>query len=76
MVSGWDYKEGKPKPTRRLVPAGSVFFLKDIQDVDEFIASVWMSNVSDGAQNRRDGFGLAVLGAWDGQIAEMEVSDA
>lgn len=76
VVSGWDYKEGKPKPTRRLVPAGSVFFLKDIQDVDEFIASVWMSNVSDGAQNRRDGFGLAVLGAWDGQIAEMEVSDA
>ena len=75
-VSGWDYKEKHPKPTRRLAPAGSVYFLKldgDDTAIDDFIDAVWMHNVSDEPQDRKDGFGLAVLGVWDGKPKEMEV---
>lgn len=72
-VSGWDYKARQPKITRRLVPAGSVYFLKNIQDAGKFIMDVWMQNISDGGQNRNDGFGLAALGSWDrDDIPEME----
>lgn len=74
VISGWDYKINKPKPSRRLSPAGSVYFLKVEQDIENFIESVWMKTVSDGEQNRLDGFGLAVLGTWDGNLRAMEVN--
>lgn len=76
VVSGWDYayvapdkRRGRPKPTRRLAPAGSVYFLKlqgDDNAVGTFVDGVWLHAVSDGDQECRDGFGLALLGAWDG----------
>ncbi len=72
VISGWDYKIKKPKPTRRLTPAGSVYFLKIDQDVENFIETVWMHTTSDGEQNRLDGFGLAVMGTWDGNLQAME----
>jgi len=77
-VSGWDYAStpGRPKPTRRLAPAGSVYFLQldgQSTDIDSFIDTVWMQNVSDDKQARRDGFGLGLLGVWDGTLAQMEV---
>lgn len=83
VVSGWDYEIRKPKPTRRLVPAGSVFFLKlkgDEQDIDQWINTIWMNCVSDDdedgdpCQTRLDGFGLAALGVWSGEIQRMEVN--
>lgn len=75
-VSGWDYKEKAPKPTRRLAPAGSVYFVKlqgEDASIDRFIDAVWMQNISDDEQTRRDGFGLAILGTWDGVSQQMEV---
>lgn len=75
-VSGWDYKKRKPKATRRLAPAGSVYFLALKGGRDEilnFVEAVWMHNISDGEQKRKDGFGLAVLGTWDGSLPVMEV---
>ncbi len=83
VVSGWDYEISKPKPTRRLAPAGSVFFLKldgDEQNIDRWIDSIWMNCVSDDdetgnpAQTRLDGFGLAALGAWSGECKRLEVN--
>lgn len=72
-VSGWDYKEREPKATRRLAPAGSVYYIQNIQDPVAFIKAVWMQNISDGKQNRNDGFGLAALGTWDSNdIPKME----
>jgi CRISPR-associated protein Cmr3 len=77
-ISGWDYEKGKPKETRRLVPAGSVYFLKlegdpAGEEIEKFIDAVWLKAVSDDEQARRDGFGLALLGTWDGIVREMEV---
>ncbi len=76
-VSGWDYARRQPKPTRRLAPAGSVYFLKlpdDDAAIEQFIDAVWLQPVSDNTQDRLDGFGLAVLGAWDGDVCDVEVT--
>lgn len=71
-ISGWDYAKpngGEPKPTRRLVPAGSVYFLdlEHVKNIDEFFDGVWLKTISDDEQSRRDGFGLALLGTWTGK---------
>lgn len=75
VVSGWDYDAGRPKPTRRLVPAGAVLFLAlggtDEQRLD-WLERTWFRPVSDTEQARRDGFGLAVVGAWSGRPADLQ----
>ena len=79
-ISGWDYAKGnggEPKPTRRLAPSGSVYFLNlsGLADtkIEAFINEVWLQPISDDDQSCRDGFGLALLGAWNGKVREMEV---
>lgn len=75
VVSGWDFERDGPKPTRRLTPAGTVFFLKLSGEKEKIIAwtkDVWMKCVSDEDTDRRDGFGLAVLGNWDGNVEELK----
>lgn len=83
VVSGWDYEIGKPKPTRRLAPAGSVLFLElegDEQNIAQWVESIWMKSISDDDetgntdQSRLDGFGLVALGTWSGEIKRMEVN--
>jgi CRISPR-associated protein Cmr3 len=72
VISGWDFELNKPKPTRRLVPGGSVFFLTidgHEEEIRKWIDTTWMTCVSDDdskfdATPRRDGFGLAALGTW------------
>jgi CRISPR-associated protein Cmr3 len=77
VTSGWDYEKGKPKPTRRLVPAGSVYYLRldPHQNIEEFIEKIWLANISDTEQDRLDGFGLAALGNWDGRNRTMEMEE-
>jgi CRISPR-associated protein Cmr3 len=67
IVSGWDLATGRPKKTRRLAPAGSVYFIElkgAPEDLRQWCKETWLACVSDDAQDRRDGFGLAVLGTW------------
>ncbi len=61
VVSGWSFERRAPKPTRRMAPAGSVYWV-EVPD-DDWARRVWMTNVSDHPQDRRDGFGLALVGA-------------
>ena len=64
-VSGWDFAERRPKPTRRLAPAGSVYWLElrgPVEARAAWLDRVWGSNVSDAEQDRRDGYGLAFVG--------------
>lgn len=64
-LSGWDFEKQQPKKTRRLVSAGSVYWI-ELQGQPEarmqWAQEVWMHNISDQEQDRRDGFGLAALG--------------
>lgn len=68
-VSGWDFEIDRPKPTRRLIPAGSVLFL-DLQqnkDIGTWIDKTWFSCIGDDDQAIKDGFGLSILGTWNGK---------
>lgn len=68
-ISGWDYEKVAPKPTRRLVPAGSVYFIrfKEGADVGSFVDNFWLHSICEkDSQDQRDGFGIALLGTWDG----------
>lgn len=80
VVSGWSLEKGKrgPKPTRRLAPAGSVFFLTlagDKEAIARWVRDIWMQNISDDEQDRRDGFGLAVVGTWDGTPQPLQMKE-
>ena len=79
VVSGWDFEQRAPKKTRRLVPAGSVFFLEldgDEAAIGKWIDTIWLQCVSDDEITRRDGFGLAVVGIWDGKPQSMRLKGA
>lgn len=75
VVSGWDMaargpdgKQGGPKATRRLAPAGSVYFvhLKGDEDaIEKWVRDTWLACVSDNERDRLDGFGLAMVGVWE-----------
>jgi CRISPR-associated protein Cmr3 len=71
VVSGWDFAIGKAKPSRRLAPAGSVYFLSldgEPEHIRRWVKEMWFETVSDDPeQNRLDGFGLAIIGTWSGQ---------
>jgi len=74
VVSGWDLARGRPKPSRRLAPAGTVLFLSvrgSNAALDTWIGQTWMQCISDDEQDRYDGFGLAVLGTWSGEPIAM-----
>lgn len=71
-VSGWDFKKKTPKPTRRLAPAGSVYFLRlegGEDAIRAWVDATWLTSVSDGDQDRLDGFGLVAVGTWNGEVA-------
>lgn len=65
-VSGWSLAPPRgPKPIRRMVPAGSVYFFEVEKPGDAArLAELWLHPISDDEQEKRDGFGLAVWGIW------------
>lgn len=65
-LSGWSMEKGQrgPKPLKRLVPSGSVYFFEVIEGSPESLADMWLCPVSDGVQDCNDGFGLALWGVW------------
>ncbi|GIW78266.1 MAG: CRISPR-associated protein Cmr3 [Gemmatales bacterium] len=63
-VSGWSLETHGPKPIRRMVPAGAVYFFEVTDDDPSELANRWLQPVSDDEQERRDGFGLAIWGTW------------
>jgi CRISPR-associated protein Cmr3 len=64
VISGWDLARGCVKQVRRCAPAGSVYWVDvpEPLDVDAWVARVHLNPISDDEQDRRDGFGLAVVG--------------
>ncbi len=67
VVSGWDFEKRKPKPTKRLAPAGSVYFVKVSGDVEQWVNSRWLRSLSDDDELEKAGFGLTAVGVWDGK---------
>lgn len=73
VISGWDMAmdngkdrpRGGPKATRRMAPAGSVYWV-ELGGIDAaaWTRQVHLQAISDDAQDRQDGFGLAAVGVW------------
>jgi len=60
-ISGWDLARNKPKPFKKLVPAGSVYYFELLQgDVGELFKKFNFVNFSD--ENPNSGFGLSIIG--------------
>lgn len=64
-ISGWDATHHCEKPLRYAVPAGSVLSFEVSRPLTpEEVRRLWLIPISDGARNRREGFGLAIPGVW------------
>ncbi|NCC96120.1 MAG: type III-B CRISPR module-associated protein Cmr3 [Synergistales bacterium] len=63
-LSGWSYETKRPKPLYRMVPAGSVYFLRLLEGSAEELAQTWLNPMSDREVHRKDGLGLALWGLW------------
>ncbi len=64
-VSGWSYERGMtgPKPMRRSVPAGSVYFFRIMNGTLD-AKSLWLKSICTGEKDINDGFGLVLAGKW------------
>jgi CRISPR-associated protein Cmr3 len=64
-ISGWSYEAGHhgPKPLRRMVPAGSVYFFEVEKQKFDW-RDLWLHSVCDEEQDRNDGFGTTLWGTW------------
>ncbi|MDR1491134.1 MAG: type III-B CRISPR module-associated protein Cmr3 [Planctomycetaceae bacterium] len=60
-ISGWSYQNNTPKATRRLAPAGSVYFFEVVKGGD--LSKAWLQSVGD--REGEDGLGLALFGKWN-----------
>ena len=69
--SGWDLAAKQPRPSRKLVPAGTTYWFRILEGGDhDALHALWLANVSDLEQDRRDGFGLALPSAWSPAAAD------
>ena len=63
--SGWDLAKQQPRPTRKLAGAGTTYWFRILDGSDSsMLEALWLKSVSDGDQDRRDGFGLALPSPW------------
>lgn len=65
-ISGWDLVARGPRASRRMAPAGSVYYFECGTEVTLDVAtSLWMRSVQDpDSQESRDGFGAVAPGRW------------
>ena len=64
-VTGWSYERGSagPKPMRRAVPSGSVYFFR-ITGGSLDAKSLWLKSICTDEKDINDGFGLVLPGKW------------
>lgn len=62
--SGWDLALRRPRAGRKLVPSGAVYWFEIVEANDDALAAFWLVPISDHEQDRRDGFGLALIHPW------------
>lgn len=60
VISGWDMATNKPKGTRRMAKAGSVYWIDGVDP--SRLEGAWMDSLCGDAQDRCDGFGRILLG--------------
>ena len=66
---GWDMardKFGAPKPMRKAVPAGAVYFVEAHEETDlkKVAETLWNTSLCEDRQDALDGFGRILVGNW------------
>lgn len=65
IFSGYDMAMNQPKPIRKAVPAGSVYYFEvERNDQQEDLTLVHNQTISDDISDCRAGFGVAFVGRW------------
>jgi len=74
VVSGWDLAKHEPKPARKVVPAGSVYWFKVLEGDTSELIPLWENSLysavsgeldSEWMVRRREGFGRVWFGVWN-----------
>ena len=68
-VAGIAMATGALQPVRRMIDAGSVYWLELLEDPHGCVPDRWMTPVVSRRQDRSDGWGLALLGTVDEQVS-------
>lgn len=66
-ISGWDLDKNCPKPMRKMVPTGSIYWLEiqnDDADIQAELQKLAYKSVCDDEQDQRDGFGIVAVAEW------------
>jgi CRISPR-associated protein Cmr3 len=68
VVSGWDLAQRQPKPAERAVPAGSIYWLDELDATREALgklaeSGLWLEEHQN-AQRRAEGFNRFTFAAW------------
>lgn len=68
VISGWDLAQRGPKPAERVAPAGSVYWLDDLDATPEALGKLagqglWLGGANN-AQRRAEGFNRYTFAAW------------
>lgn len=66
-ISGWDLVAQKPRATRKAVAAGATYWFELLAGEPDHLDRLWLAAVSDGEQDRRDGYGIAIPRPWNPQ---------
>ena len=70
-VSGWDLAEQKPKAMRKAVAAGAVYWFQVLGgESDAVWRAVHGAVLSDAAEDRSEGFGMAWAAPWENPMAQ------
>lgn len=71
VISGWDLAQHAPKPARKVVPAGSVYWFRVTEGDTAALESLWERTLfhlceesPETAARRREGFNRAWFGVW------------
>ncbi len=74
VISGWDLANHKPKPARKVVPAGSVYWFTCLEGKPNALKPLWENTLYEALGNRidpelkvrrREGFGRVWFGKWE-----------
>ncbi|MGQ0794196.1 MAG: type III-B CRISPR module-associated protein Cmr3 [Deltaproteobacteria bacterium] len=62
-VGGFDIVENRPKPMKKAVPAGSVYFFELVEgEIDDLFEAFQFKSISD--EKQKEGFGITLVGGW------------
>jgi CRISPR-associated protein Cmr3 len=64
-IGGWDVAHNKPKPTRRAVMAGSVYYFQTEATPEEILKAFHWQNLADEKSEAQIGYGLSLVGSWN-----------